>query len=301
MTPDCETFDRALAEFRDHLRGERALSPHTIEAYTGDLRELGALLQERGVSLASLGAPEMFAYQARLHRLGRKPSSVARKLSAVKMFLRFACREGLRAAPPEVDAPKLPRPLPHVLSPREVEALLAAPNVATPAGLRDRALLELLYASGLRVSELVSLRAGDVDLESRTVRCVGKGRKERIVPVGAAALGWMERYLHEGRPALAPQRKSATTWLFLSRSGRAMDRTTCWKLLRRCAIAARIRGKASPHTLRHSFATHLLAGGADLRSIQEMLGHADIGTTQIYTHVDDSHLSETFRRCHPRA
>lgn len=297
-----DLFEEAIEEFRDHLRGERGLSPNTVAAYTRDLREFREFLRARGVGPADLGREDLFAFGARLQRLGRKATSVARKLSAVRMFLAFACREGLRAGdPPEIEAPKLPRKLPHVLTAREIERLLAAPDVEHPEGLRDRALLELLYATGLRVSELVTLKPADVRPEDGLVRCVGKGSKERLVPVGAAALEWVRRYVEEARPLLAGAARAAPPWLFLTERGSPLARTAVWKRLREYAGAAGIQGKVSPHTLRHSFATHLLAGGADLRSIQEMLGHADIGTTQIYTHVDDSHLTRVFQQFHPRA
>jgi integrase/recombinase XerD len=182
-----------------------------------------------------------------------------------------------------------------------MEKLLSAPDTETPEGLRDRAMIELLYASGLRVSELVSLKPADLNAAEGLVRCFGKGRKERVVPVGKAALHWLGRYLSEVRPVLSAARRERCELLFLTGSGAPMTRTVFWKTVRDYATGAGIHGKVSPHTLRHSFATHLLAGGADLRAIQEMLGHADIGTTQIYTHVDDSHLAQTFRSFHPRA
>jgi len=297
-----DPLESATQEFRDYLRAERGLSPHTLAAYGRDLAEFAAFLRERGVGLDALSRDDLFAFQARLQRLKRKATSVARKLSAVKMFLRFAVREGLRATdPPEVESPRLPRSLPRVLTREEVARLLAAPEVEHPEGLRDRAMLELLYAAGLRVSELVGLRLGDIRPEDGLVRALGKGSKERLVPVAAAALNWVERYLHDSRPLLANAVPEPGPWLFLTERGEAVSRSTFGQRVREYALAAGVPGKVSPHTLRHSFATHLLAGGADLRAIQEMLGHADIGTTQIYTHVDDSHLARTFRECHPRA
>lgn len=295
-------FEIALGDFVDHLRGERGLSTNTVAAYTRDLRELDEFLEERGSGVCDVKSDDLFAYQARLQRLGRRAASVSRKLSAVKTFLAFAFREGHRAAaPPEIDAPRLPRSLPHVLTRAEIDALFGAPDLCDPEGLRDRAMLEILYASGLRVSELVGLRLGDVRPGDGIVRCVGKGNKERLVPVGRSATGWLERYLAEARPHLAGDGASSPRWLFLSARGKPVARSVFWKRLRDYARAAGVHGKASPHTLRHSFATHLLAGGADLRAIQEMLGHADIATTQIYTHVDDSHLGKVFKNCHPRA
>lgn len=295
-------FQRAFRDFQDYLRAERGLSANTLAAYSRDLGEFAELLNERGTSLAALSREDLFAFEARLQRLGRKATSVARKLSAVKMFLTFAYREGYRTeAPPEVEPPRLPKSLPHVLTQPEMQKLLDMPDTEHPEGLRDRAMLELFYASGLRVSELVSLRPADLNPEDGLVRCIGKGSKERVVPLGKAALGWLERYLSEVRPVLASASRGRAEALFLTGTGAPLNRMAVWKLLRDYALRAGIDGKVSPHTLRHSFATHLLAGGADLRAIQEMLGHADIGTTQIYTHVDDSHLAQTFRNFHPRA
>ncbi|MFN3648886.1 MAG: site-specific tyrosine recombinase XerD [Armatimonadota bacterium] len=297
-----DSYDRTIQEFLGHLRGERALSPNTVAAYGRDLRELARFMRERGTTLAQLGRDDLFAFEARLQRLGRRPASVARKLSAVKMFLAFAYREGDReTAPPEIEAPRLPRSLPHALTVEEVAFLLRAPETDHPEGLRDRAMLELLYASGLRVSELVSLKPDDVRMGEGLVRCVGKGSKERLVPVAGAALQWLRRYLDEARPVLAQACRSPAPELFLTERGAADSRTAVWKRIKEYARQAGIQSHVSPHTLRHSFATHLLAGGADLRAIQEMLGHADIGTTQIYTHVDDSHLGEVFKKFHPRA
>jgi integrase/recombinase XerD len=297
-----DDFSRALRDFQDYLRAERGLSPNTLAAYVRDLAEFGSQLRERSATIAGLNREDLFAYEARLKRLGRKPASVARKLSAIKTFLAFAYREGFRStAPPELEGPRLPRSLPHVLTREDMVRLLAAPDVDSPEGLRDRAMLELLYASGLRVSELVSLKAADVDFNEGILRCFGKGRKERLVPVASGALAWLRRYLAEVRPLLANARSGKHEELFLTEAGEPVNRSAFWGWVRRYAIAAGISGKVSPHTLRHSFATHLLAGGADLRAIQEMLGHADIATTQIYTHVDDSHLAETFRSFHPRA
>jgi len=297
-----DPFSQAIEDFRDHIRGERGLSPNTVAAYLRDLAEFRAFMQERGATAAELTADDMFAFEARLQRLGRKATSVARKLSAVKMFLAFACREGLRDRdPPHVEAPRLPRRVPKALTPGEVTALLAAPDVESSEGLRDRAMLELLYASGLRVSELVSLRMRDVRPEDGLVRCVGKGSKERLVPVGESALAWIGRYRRLARPDLIGAAGATEGWLFVGRGGSPVSRTAFWKRVRDYATKAGVHAHVSPHTLRHSFATHLLSGGADLRSIQEMLGHADIGTTQIYTHVDDTRLGQVFRKFHPRA
>jgi integrase/recombinase XerD len=288
-------------EFIDSLRGERGLSPNTILAYRRDLKQLLEFLDASGVVEArAITAGTVMAFQARLMGQKMAPTSIARKVSAVRTFLAFACREGALEQPiTDIDTPKRPQRLPSALTRDEVERLLAAPESTTPDGLRDRAMLELLYATGLRVSELVGLRLENVRLAGGFLRCLGKGSKERVVPIGATALEWVQRYLDEGRPLHARQKQA--THLFLTSRGTRVTREAFWARVREYARAVGIRRKVSPHTLRHSFATHLLQGGADLRSIQEMLGHANIATTQIYTRVDDSHLARVFERCHPRA
>jgi integrase/recombinase XerD len=294
-------LERLAAEFIDALRGERGLSPHTTAAYRRDLDQFVALLAEIGVTEArEITAGTVMSFQARLHRRQLAPASIARKLSAVRTFLAFAYREGeIDQLLTDLETPRTERRLPSALTAAEVERLLAQPNTATPDGLRDRAMLELLYATGLRVSELVNLPLESVRLAAGFVRCIGKGSKERVVPLGRVAAAWVSRYLEEGRPRHGA--KEGVARLFLTARGEGMSRETFWARLREYARAAGIRRKVSPHTLRHSFATHLLQGGADLRSIQEMLGHANIATTQIYTRVDDSHLARVFERCHPRA
>lgn len=294
--------NQIVVEYISHLRSERGLSAHSVEAYARDLREFVELTATRGRDAATAGRADLFAYQACLQRQGRRPATVARKLAAVRGLLGFAHREGVRCdPPPEPERMQVPRSLPRALTPEELGRLLSAPDVTDPEGLRDRALLELLYSAGLRVTELLSLRPADVRNQERLVRVLGKGGRERLVPVGAPALRWLQRYLDKARPLLATVHPPAEERLFLDAAGRSLSRTAFWKRVRNYAHSACISGVVSPHTLRHTFATHLLAGGADLRSIQELLGHADIGTTQIYTHVDDSHLGRVFRQCHPRA
>jgi integrase/recombinase XerD len=231
---------------------------------------------------------------------GLGPRSVARTLHAVRGLYRFAVREGRIDRDPmeNLKAPRVFRPLPRFLSARQVEALLAAPDVAEPLGLRDRAMLEVLYATGLRVSELAGLRAADVDLEVGLLSCLGKGGKERLVPLGQVAAGWVKRYLGEVRPLHA---KGEAGTLFVSRRGGRLSRMGIWGLVRRHALAAGVARVLTPHVLRHSFATHLLERGADLRSLQAMLGHADISTTQIYTHVTRERLRQVYDQFHPRA
>ncbi len=291
---------QAIGEYLTFLQVERGLSPRTLEAYGRDLRQLAAYLAASGRGgVGDVTRETVFGFEARLHREGVGARSVARKVSAIRTFLAFARREGyLEGAAPDIEAPKVPRRLPKLLSREDVEALLGAPNVGTPEGLRDRALLELLYASGLRVSEVAGLRCEAVDLEARLVRPLGKGSKERLVPFHTRAEEWLRRYLQVSRPLLAGGEKRGE--FFLAPGARPLSRQVIW---------ARVRGYAQraglppvhPHVLRQSFATHLLQGGADLRAIQEMLGHASITTTEVYTAVDDRHLVATFRKCHPRA
>jgi integrase/recombinase XerD len=282
------------------LRAERGLSGHTVEAYRRDLLQFAAFLNERGVEVAAAGSADLQAYEARLLRLGLKATSICRKLSAIQGFQRFAYREGERGELPQsAERPRLGRRLPKSLNGEEIARLLAAPETQTPDGLRDRAMLELMYGCGLRVSELVSLPITGLNLSGRFVRCMGKGSRERVVPVNDAALEWAERYLQKARPCLEQGRKSDR--LFILAGGEPISRHHFWSRLKQHSTRAGIAKNVTPHMLRHSFATHLLGGGADLRSIQEMLGHASIATTQIYTHVDEDGLGRVFRRCHPRA
>jgi integrase/recombinase XerD len=229
-----------------------------------------------------------------------KPRTTGRLVSSLKRFFQFALREGLRKDDPavELDSPKVPRSLPKSLSEAEVESLLGAPDVDTPQGLRDRAMLETLYASGLRVSELVGLKQLQVSLDMGVVRVLGKGSKERLAPLGEEAIAWIERYVRESRPALLSGKRSDA--LFVTTRGGPMTRQAFWKLVQRHAEAAGIRRAISPHTLRHAFATHLINHGADLRVVQLLLGHADISTTQIYTHVARERLKQLHRKHHPR-
>jgi integrase/recombinase XerD len=283
------------------LRLERALSDHTVSAYQRDLMQFAAFLEERGVEITGASPADVMAYEARLLKRGLKASSICRKLSAIQGFQRFAYREGERSELPQgADRPRLGRRLPKALTREEMSRLLTAPPTDTIEGVRDRAMLELMYGCGLRVSELVDLPVSGVNLAGRFVRCLGKGRKERVVPVNDAALGWMRRYVNDARPALAGGR-DGTERLFLLPGGEPMNRVQFWTRLKQHAARAGLTRNVTPHMLRHSFATHLLGGGADLRSIQELLGHASISTTQIYTHVDEDGLGRVFRRCHPRA
>ncbi len=286
--------------FVAHLALEDGLADNTLAAYDRDLRQAQTWLQARGVPLDQAQRPNLEAYLA--HRLahGGGARSAARLLSSLRRYYRFLLQAGHRRDDPSdgIPPPRLPRRLPETLSEEQVERLLTAPPVDTPLGLRDRAMLEVLYATGLRVSELVGLGLDQVRLAQGLVRVVGKGEVERLVPLGEEALHWLRRYLDEARPALLGGRLSEA--LFVTRRGRAMSRQAFWQLIKRYARQAGIERPLSPHTLRHAFATHLLNHGADLRTVQMLLGHADISTTQIYTHIAQARLAELHRRHHPR-
>ena len=289
-------------QFLDHLMFERGLSPHTREAYATDLRAFFAELARCEVrGLYEVTREHIYRYLLDSRERGLRSSTVSRRLVSIKVFFRYLHREGLLAqnVADAIETPRRSLGLPDVLSPKEVERLLNRPDTARPIGVRDRALLELLYASGLRVSELAALTVDDLYFDSNALRCMGKGRKERIVPFGESARIWLRRYLDEARPVFAGS--SDTRRLFLARGARPMDRRWIWRRIQHTARAAGILKNVHPHTLRHTFATHLLAGEAPLRVIQEILGHADIATTQIYTHVDSGRLKAIHEKFHPRA
>jgi integrase/recombinase XerD len=292
-----------LDEFCDAAWLEDGLSKNTLEAYRRDLRLLAEWLAAgRGATLAASSEADLSAYLAHRYsaRGGIRPSSQARLLSSLKRFFRFALARGVRRDDPSVriDAPRKTPRFPKTLSEQDVEDLLGAPDAATQTGLRDRAMLEVLYATGLRVSELVGLKRSGLDLNTGVVRVMGKGSKERLVPLGEEASSWLQRYLSEGRPAILNGRTSEQ--VFVTARGEGMTRQAFWYLLKRHAAQA-LPGKAlSPHTLRHAFATHLLNHGADLRVVQMLLGHADISTTQIYTHVARERLKSLHAKHHPR-
>ncbi len=295
-------LDRACDLFLDHLKVERNLSQHTIDAYSRDLARLCDFLTGRGVGEpARVDTAALVDYLLDLADDGLSARSRARALVAIRGLFRFLIGERyLEADPTEpLDSPRTGRKLPDVISVEEIDRLLAAPDPSTPRGVRDGAMIATLYATGLRVSELIALEIGDANLESGYVRTTGKGQKQRLVPLGDIARRAIEDYLRAGRPALLVD--PAEQGLFLTFRGRKMTRQGCWKLLRGYAVAAGVKGPVSPHKLRHSFATHLLERGADLRSVQAMLGHADIGTTEIYTHVSRTRLLELYRAHHPRA
>ena len=294
-------FDGYLDLFLDHLRVERGLSAHTIEAYGRDVSRFLRFLEERGIKGPEAAARStIMSHFLELSRLGIGTRSRARALSAVKGFYSFLLKEDLVGEDPagDLESPKSARHLPQFLSPREVEDLIKTPNASQPGGLRDRAMLELLYAAGLRVSELISVEMGRINLEAGYMRTMGKGSKERIVPIGDEAVFWINRYVEEARGTLLHGRHSP--YLFLNRRGGKLSRQYFWRKIKEYAGAAGIVKNISPHTLRHSFATHLLAHGADLRSVQMMLGHSDISTTEIYTHVTNERLKKMHEQLHPR-
>jgi integrase/recombinase XerD len=296
------SLDPALDLFLVHVRVEKGLAANSVDAYARDLRRYLDDLAAQGIgSWDEVRREHLLAHLDGLLRRGISARSQARALSAIRSLHRLLVSERVARLDPteDVDGPRAGRRLPQLLSAGEVEALLAAPSRRTAAGVRDTAMLEVLYATGLRVSELVGLSVNDVHLETRMVLARGKGSKERIVPLGAPAAAALRAYLEGARPRLLRGRVSKD--LFVTPRGARMTRQAFWKLLNRHARTAGIARRISPHKLRHSFATHLLAGGADLRAVQEMLGHADITTTQIYTHVERTHVQRVYDRHHPRA
>ncbi|HYH43723.1 MAG TPA: site-specific tyrosine recombinase XerD [Burkholderiales bacterium] len=295
------TNERLIDEFRDALWLEDGLARNTLDSYGSDIRQFGDwLIARSGKTLIHADHGDIQAYLS--HRYARKAraTSAARLLSSLKRFYRHAVRGGRISADPtlRVEAPALPRGLPKSITEADVESLIAAPDLDTPLGVRDRAMLELLYASGLRVSELVTLKTVQVSHDMGVVRVMGKGSKERLVPLGEEAIAWLVRFQCEARPALLSGKVSDD--LFVTTRGRAMTRQAFWQLISRYAARASLAGKISPHTLRHAFATHLLNHGADLRVVQLLLGHSDISTTQIYTHVARERLKQLHSKHHPR-
>jgi integrase/recombinase XerD len=289
-----------LDGYLDHLRVERGLAARSVEAYAGDLIRFAVFVRQAEKAFAAVDAGDVAAWLVSLSRAGISARAQARKLSALRGFYKFLLAERHVATDPTalVTGPKLPRKLPHVLSFGEVEMLLGAPDRTSARGARDFGMIQLLYASGLRVSELVGLKLSDLDLDQSYVSVLGKGDKRRLVPFGEVAKDSLVTYLREVRPKWSGRVGSAH--LFLTERGTGMTRQGFWKLLGRYARAAGIEKSISPHKLRHSFATHLLERGADLRSVQTMLGHADIATTQVYTHVTAEHLRVAHGRFHPR-
>ena len=303
VRPANETVDRFLS----YMTAERGVSVHTVAAYRNDLNQLVDYLHSQPSLNGSAGFWDsvdertLTKYVLWLHDQGYSDTTRARKVASARSFFRFLVEEGFRATDPSenLSSPRVGRSLPEVLTLEEVEELLRAPSGDSPLDSRDRAMLELLYASGTRVSELVSLDLEDIDLDQGFIRCFGKGSKERLIPVHPNAVKVLQDYLEYGRPALAKQRSGRA--LFLNRRGERITRQGFWLVLRSRAKQAGITRKMTPHTLRHSFATHLLRGGAPLRHVQELLGHASVTTTQVYTHLTSEHVRTEYEKAHPRA
>ncbi len=300
------TLDALISAFLNYIKVEKGLALNTSAAYARDLRKFACFCEKRKLALAAVTRGDLIEYLGSLYREHLDSRSVARHLVSLRNLFRFAMVEGILSSDPtlNLESPKVRKSLPSYLRMEEVDRLLAQPDLATPQGLRDRAMIEVLYSTGLRVSELVDLRVSDVEMRMGCLRCIGKGDKERLVPVGRKALSAVQQYLETGRPALLAKRSQGTPttpFIFINRSGARIGRIGVWRILTQCGRKAGIRTHLSPHKLRHSFATHLLERGADLRSVQLMLGHADISTTQIYTHVVEERLKQVYKAHHPRA
>mgnify|MGYP000453315908 CR=1 FL=1 len=289
-----------LQPFVDSLWLESGLSKNTVEAYKRDLIAFSTWLAGSDIDLSAATRQDILRYQSVRMREGRKVRSEARLLSSLRRFYRYLCREEVRDSDPtaQIESPRLGKPLPSSLTEDEVESLLAQPDVTVAIGLRDRTMLEVLYATGLRVSELITLTFEQLNMRQGLIRCIGKGNKERLVPLGEIALDWLQDYLLTSRPLLLNGRLSDD--LFPTRRGKAMTRQAFWYLIKRYASLSEIKKELSPHTLRHAFATHLLNHGADLRVVQLLLGHSDLSTTQIYTHVAKERLKGIHSQHHPR-
>jgi integrase/recombinase XerD len=296
------SFCGQIEAFLRYLKVEAGLAENTLTAYRHDLMSLAGFCTEQRIDLKTISVRDIQGFMISLREnAGLAESSIARRLVAVKLFLKYGHQNGQvnEDVAALIETPKKWQHIPRVLNRQEVDRLLGLPNeTEDPLALRDRAILELFYATGLRVSELVGLTLSSVHLDIGYLRCIGKGRRERVVPIGSRAVEALNAYLSGLRPQLLDG--SGTDALFISRTGKPLDRTNCWRLVVKYARQMGVAGRLSPHTLRHCFATHLLAGGADLRVVQELLGHADISTTQIYTHVDNSRLKAIHKQFHPR-
>jgi integrase/recombinase XerD len=292
----------AISLFLTHVKVEKGLSVNTVAAYRRDLAKFNMFAQKRKLTVETVNRDDLVDFLAGMYREKLESRTVARHLVTLRNFFRFAQIQELITVDPSMnlESPKIRRTLPGYLNLEEVERLLAQPDGKTPLGLRDRAMLEVLYSTGLRVSELTGLRVTDLDAKVGCIRCIGKGDKERIVPAGRKALGMVEKYLRDARPKLLAK-GAASHALFVNRRGDPLSRVGVWKILSAYGRRAGLRVALTPHMLRHSFATHLLERGADLRSVQLMLGHADISTTQIYTHVVEERLKQIYKAHHPRA
>ena len=295
-------MENYVQQFISYLASERGLAQNTLESYGRDLRYFQQYLEANRLTFATGSTNEIIrTYLDELKKQGKAVSTISRNLAALKSFYQYLLKEQHLDADPasKIESPKLEKKLPQVLSVQQVELLLKQPNINLPAGLRDKAMLELLYATGIRVSELITINVNDVNLELGYIKCFGRGAKERVVPLGSIASKCVTQYLRKGRTALVRSKQEEA--MFVNHHGRRLTRQGFWKIIKKYALEAQIDQKITPHTLRHSFATHLLENGADLRSVQEMLGHADISTTQIYTHVTKNRLKEVYDKAHPRA
>ncbi|MGE5580358.1 MAG: site-specific tyrosine recombinase XerD [Bacillota bacterium] len=297
-------MESLIQEFIDYLGHEKGLANNTLESYSRDLKQYYGFLTGDSIetpSLANASQSTIVAYLMYLRKQGKATATIARRLAALKAFYQFLVKENYVAQDPtdDLSSPKLERKLPKVLTVEEVERLLAQPDTRTPVGKRDKAMLELLYATGIRVSELVNLNVTDIDLREGFIRCMGKGSKERVVPMGEIAVSALRAFLDGARQRVIADPKEKA--VFVNHHGKRLTRQGFWKIVKKYAAQAQIRKEITPHTLRHSFATHLLENGADIRAVQEMLGHADISTTQIYTHVTKDRLKDVYAKSHPRA
>ncbi len=289
-----------IDKFLDAIWMERGLSKNTLGAYRADLMALARYVADDGMEIVQAGKPDLLAFIAWRVEQGAKPRSTARQLSSFRRFYRYLCREGVIADDPtaDIEMPRIGRSLPKSLTEEEVESLLAAPNTEEPLGHRDRAMLELLYATGLRVSELINLKQNQVNLNQGVLRIVGKGDRERLIPLGEESQRWLRDFMEGPRVEILLERQ--TDYMFPTRRGDRMTRQAFWHIIKRYAQKAGVKKKLSPHTLRHAFATHLLNNGADLRVVQLLLGHSDLSTTQIYTHVARERLKDLHGAHHPR-
>ncbi len=291
-----------LEDFTHYLTVEKGLAQNTLDSYRRDLLKYLAFLRKEKVSGPAGASRQMITkHLSELKDSGHAPSTISRNIASIRSFYNFLLHEGLLEGNPaqQLETPRLEKKLPRVLSTKEVDRLLGQPKVTENSGLRDKAMLELLYASGIRVSELVSLNINDFNPEVGFLRCRGKGMKERIVPIGSMSINFVQEYLHNSRPKMV--KDTDENALFANHHGRRLTRQGFWKILKKYAYKSKISGDITPHTLRHSFATHLLENGADLRSVQEMLGHSDISTTQIYTQITRRKIREVYDKTHPRA
>ncbi|MCI1922913.1 MAG: site-specific tyrosine recombinase XerD [Lentilactobacillus buchneri] len=295
-------MDNQLADYLHFLRVERGLSENTIKSYQQDLSEAIHFFQKTTKDISKVDQFLILNYLENLQQEKKSRNTVIRTVSSLRNFFRYLAQFGVVPDDPmlKVDSPKQSKTLPDVLSVSEVNKLLSMPNVSKPLGVRDRAMLETLYATGLRVSELVNLRLVDLHLPMKLIQTVGKGDRERIIPIGDVAIDWITQYLKTTRIDLLRKRTN-TDFVFLNAHGRRLTRQAIWQMIKKYVKLAGIKRHVTPHTLRHSFATHLLENGADLRIVQELLGHADISTTQIYTHISHRHLTEVYQKFHPRA